>query len=114
MRRRQMIIWNRAYRPFLFGNPHTPVKAEIEEGVSDPILIDKGIFVRVVTSPSGKTFIVECETGAVVGNDLEVVREDIQTGDPIVIGKQIEDAQKLLREAQSVTPEEFWRLMRAL
>ena len=99
------------YRPFALGrSPHQPLKCELEaEGPHDLGMEVQGY---VVTAPDGQVFVAEATTGAIVGTNLEAVRDDVASSDPATIQGQIEQARAQLSHAADVSPKEFWRLFR--
>ena len=100
-------IWIPAYRPFIFGgNVNAPIECLVI--AFGPFDIGKGLKAHVVIAPSGKTFVAESETGAIVGSSIQDVRKDVSEGDDQVIRDQIEWARQVVKDAVYVTAAEFW------
>lgn len=74
-----------------------------------PFDLGKGFNGFVVVSPSGQSFVVEAESGGVVGNSIENVRKDIAACKSInLMLKQIVDCKKESKEATTVSNEEYF------
>lgn len=112
-----MYIWTIGYFPFTMGGPlERPVKCDVP--VTGPFDIGAGYQAFVAVSPSGKTFVAESITGAIVGPSLEEVRADVASATvavmtKAVMTKQIESAKKQVAIVQTLSPKEFWHLLRA-
>jgi hypothetical protein len=108
----KLLIWTEAYRPFLMGGDvHAPVATEIEVD-QPPIDIGGGVQVYVLAAPNGKTYVAEASTGGFVGTDLEGVKRDLDTADPEVVRKQLEEGLRRREQATRLAPEEFWGMLR--
>lgn len=93
-------IYTAAYRPFLFGSPHTPISIEVSLG--RPKKYKHGVQLHVVNLPGvDRTLIVEHESGGIVGNDLDQVVKDLEATDRKTVRKQIADA---IEEGKRATP----------
>ena len=103
-------IWTECYRPFLLcGNVNQPIAAQIE--AHGPYDLGQGFEGYLVIAPFGKTFVVEKESGGIVGASLDVVREDIVAcPDAALMKGQIENAKKRGRTAQEMDAKQFWNL----
>jgi glycine/D-amino acid oxidase-like deaminating enzyme len=107
----KITIWTYGHRPFVMGGAvDYPMGTEVE--ADGPHDLGKGYTGYLVTAPNGKTFVAESETGAIVGADLDFVRNDIKESDPEVVKKQIAHAREELKRLERVTPEQFWTAMR--
>lgn len=107
----KLLVWTEAYSPFIMGGDvNAPIATEIE--VVDPILLDHGIVVYLVTSPKGEVFVAESTTGAFVGDSLDKVRQDVANADPKVMSQQLERARERLKKANILSPDEFWARFR--
>lgn len=101
--------------PFQMGGyPQFPLVTEITEGIEGPFEIGKGFTAFVITAPNGRTFVAEATSGAIVGDTLTMVRNDMQ--DAHQPQEQVNAAMRW-REAndhckQEVDAEEFWKRMR--
>lgn len=106
-----MIIWTRAYRPFIMGgNCNGHIGIEIICGEQVPL--GKGYFGYIVASPlTGDTYVVEAETGAIVGSSIADVRSDIAAGADDTMAQQMVQARKLRTTVSVIPADEFWRLM---
>lgn len=103
-----MKVWTYGYRPFVMGGDvHPPVWCDINHmgGVLD---LGKGYQGRAIISPEGRPFIVEFQTGGIVGDSLSDVRKDVADGDDAVMAKQIIDNIKVAERAIPVPVSEFW------
>ena len=107
-----MIIWTRGYRPFILGGDvNAPLGTTIKVG--ELFELGDGYQGYLVANPNtGTTYVVEVQTGAIVGPDLETVRQDIKEADSKVmaaqIGKAMEDQEKVVVQ----DPTEFWGRMK--
>lgn len=112
-----MKIWTTGYNAWVMGgNPHYILVTELER-VSGPFDIGKGFRAYRCESPSGKTYVMEATTGAIIGNTIADVRADIEGCDSIeVMQKQVDDARKQFETMrhEKVGLPEFWRRMKAL
>ncbi len=107
-----MRIWTEAYRPFIMGGDvRAPVITNVN--VEGPFVLPKGVKVFVATAPNGKTFVVEAESGAMIGPNLEQVYSDIDAcPDTAIMCRQIARAKKRQLRAVPVEPAEFWKLLK--
>jgi hypothetical protein len=106
-----MKIWTEAYRPFLMGGDvNAPVSTEVEVG--HRYNVGGGYWAYEVESPSGQTYVVESKTGAIIGTSIFDVISDISEGDPEAMELQIEAAKERVKQADYVTPEQFWSMLR--
>lgn len=101
-------IWRKTYNPFNFGN----LRGKIFTFVDIPLeeLVDLGMgFKGIVIKNDNKTYIFERESGGLVGNSLEQVKEDIkECGDIPLMCEQIMKSLEERRDAVEVTYEEFF------
>lgn len=89
----KVLAWIPRYRPFIMGGDvHAGIKAELQ--VVDTLDVGQGHKVHVVKAPNGVSFYVETECGAMMGNDLMMILEDVKQGDPEVMKGQIEQGRK--------------------
>jgi hypothetical protein len=108
-----MKIWTMGYFPFtLGGDVHRPICCDVE--VSGPHDLGFGYQGYVATSPNGRTFVAESETGAIVGPSLSDVINDISQGDPSIMRKQIEKAHETAKRAEELSPDRFWSLIKGV
>jgi hypothetical protein len=108
----QITIWSEAYRPFIMGgNVHAPLKTSVP--ATELVDLGKGYKGYIVTSPRGKTFVIESITGGIVGDSLEVVRKDVEQADETVVKEQINAGLKRFKECEAVSPAQFWNALRA-
>lgn len=106
-----MRIWTEAYRPWMMGGDcNAPIICDVP--VDGPFDLG-GSQCFLATSPSGKTFVAEGITGAIVGPNIEIVRSDIEAVDETVVEGQIARAKIRVLRADTVSQDEFWRLLRA-
>lgn len=105
-----MLVWTKAYRPFILGNPHTPISCELP--ALGPVELGKGYTGYLIVAPNGKTFVAEATSGGFVGTSLESVRSDVADSDQATMDKQVADAIEMAKDAARVQPEQFWRLLR--
>lgn len=107
-----MRIYTRAQRPFVMGGKvHYHICTDAE--ATDPI--DLGLArVRLVTSPKGTTFVVEAETGAIVGNTLEEVKQDLATASVAAVELQLAQAKLDSAAAEYEPPASFWRKLKEI
>jgi hypothetical protein len=104
-------IWTWYYNPWKMGGScNQPMLAEVE--CLGPYDLGKGYEGYYTVSPNGRTFVMEAETGAIVGYTLEEVRSDISSGDEQEMRDQIGLAKVAVIHAEHVTIDEFWKRMR--
>lgn len=107
-----MKIWTKAYRPFIMGGDcNAPIICDVP--VDGPFDLGVGYQGFLAVSPNGKTFVAESITGAIVGSTVDGVRKDIKVGDKAVMERQIAQAKELVLRADTVSQDEFWKLLRA-
>ncbi len=105
-----MRIWTRAYTPFIMGGDcYAPIICEWP--VDGPFDLGKGYQGFLAISPGGQTFVVEAETGGIVGSTVKAVRQDIEVADSVVMEAQIIAAKQAVLRARTVTSVEFWRTL---
>jgi hypothetical protein len=103
-----MQIWIKGYRPFILGGDvHAPFMTDWP--MNGPFDGGRGIELYTGTSPGGKDFVCEGETGGVVGRTLDEVRRDILDADPDVLTKQLAWARMRVSNAIMLDPEDFFR-----
>jgi hypothetical protein len=107
-----MKVFTLGYFPFVMGG-RTWQEICIEvENADGPHDIGKGYQAYVITAPNGKTFVAEATSGAFVGPDLKTVRDDIKLGEQETMDKQVAQAVEQSKLAKTLTPEEFWRMLK--
>lgn len=100
-----MYIWKRMYNPFLMGGK---TNENIKTEVDDYEVIDlgkgfKGIYIE-------GTGVFEVESGGLVGDTIQQVRNDISDcTDILLMKKQIDRARLERDDAIMVTNEEFFK-----
>lgn len=100
-----MYIWKRKYNPFLMGGK---INENIKTEVDDYEVIDlgkgfKGIYIEGIG-------VFELESGGLVGDTIQQVRNDIFNCNDILLMKEQIDKAKLERDnAIIVTTEEFFK-----
>lgn len=100
-------VWTAAYTPFMMGgNVNAPIATKVE--VSGPFDLGGGFEGYLAVSPKGMIHVVEAETGAFIGTNIDKVKADVAAGDPTIMRKQITDAAKEFKKANHITAEEFW------
>lgn len=106
-----MRIWTEAYRPWIMGGDcNAPIVCDVP--VDGPFDLG-GFQCFLATSPSGKTFVAEGITGAIVGPTIEAVCSDIEAADEAIVEEQIAHAKIRVLRADTVSWKVFWRLLRA-
>lgn len=108
-----MIAWTYFYRPFTMGGKvHRAEGFRFDPNHYTKHNIGEGYFAYVLTSPKGKTIVVESTSGAIVGHNLEEVEADICAAALLnqqdVMHKQVEAARTEVVIA--ISEEEFWRV----
>ena len=108
-----MLVWTRGYTPFIKGGDvHGPIGIEIDDP-GRQFDLDKGYVGYVIVSPiTGKTYVAEAETGAIVGSFLVGVRDDVTAADQKVMDQQIEEAREQQKCVRVLAPDKFWEMMR--
>lgn len=106
----KLTIWTEAYSPFIVGGDvNAPICTTVE--IDEPIDMGSGIKAYLITSPFGKTYVVESITGGIVGNSIKEVRKDIECGNEKVMSKQVQNAKERIKKARHLSVEEFWKIM---
>jgi hypothetical protein len=67
-----------------------------------------GYYGYAVSTPKGGTVICEETSGAIIGNSLEAVRNDIKVGNLDVMKQQVTHACNELKKATIVPRDNFW------
>jgi hypothetical protein len=106
----QAKIYTRLYTPFMMGGK-TIRYISCEWNVTGPHDIGKGFQAYIAIAPSGKPFIVEATTGAIIGDTLQGVREDVAAGTTDVMAKQVADSAINASESTLLSSNEFWSRM---
>jgi len=107
---KKLKIFTLGYFPFVMGGrvwQEICIEVENAEGPYDI----EGYQVCVVKAPDGTTFVVEATSGALVGPNLEIVRNDITSGDKEIMDQQVAEAVEKSKKARMIEPEEFWRML---
>ena len=104
-------IWTWCYSAFsMGGKPKRPMIAEMD--CVEKYDLGKGYCGYSVINPNTKTsLIIESETGAIIGDNLETVKQDIAEADESIMKEQIKNAKKRLVNAERITADEFWKRM---
>lgn len=104
-----MFIWTHMYNAFIIGgNTWQPTRCEIPTP-DERHDLGKGFFGYVITTPSGKTRVIEERSGGIIGDSLERVRKDISEGDVPTMERQVTESRRLMENARTISPGEFWR-----
>lgn len=103
-----MKAWTLVYNAFVMGSNVWQPKGFEFEDAAERVELGKGFFGYVLQSPAGKTIIVEERSGAIVGNSLDTVRNDIAGSKGKVMEDQVVDACKV--QVQIIGEEEFWKV----
>lgn len=95
------------YRPFIMGgSPHQYVACDVP--VEGPHDLGKGFEAYTVTTPSGRLFVIEATTGAVISDSLQQAQKDVEDGDSHTMNQQIEKAKEWMQRTTTVAEEQFW------
>lgn len=90
-----------------------PLGIETKDYVG-PYTLGSGYSGFVINSPFRAQFVVEANTGAIVGNTLDEVRKDVSTCDAEYMRRQVNCAREKLTQLQLVEPDYFWSSLRML
>jgi len=102
-----MIIWTYFRNPFILGGRvNQPTGCEIE--VKEEQYLGQGYCGYEIITPKGNTIVVEKTSGAIIGDSINSVRNDITEGSPEVMKKQIEYACEELKSIKLIDQDEFW------
>lgn len=106
-------IWTIGYRPFVMGGSvHYNMACDIKcDGPFDLGDKYKGY---LAIAPNGKTFVAEYKSGAIVGDTIENVKNDILTGDKEMMEKQVKDAIESSKKVEVVSEDYFWEALKAI
>ena len=92
------------------GDVHAPIGTEVKVG--EKYLLGGEYYGYLIASPvTGETYVVESETGAIVGSSIMMAREDIDIASPEVMTEQIADAKEKMKKVDVLSPEKFWEMM---
>lgn len=101
-------IYIHAYFPFtLGGDVWRPISTEVDVGKKMPI--GKGFFAHSTKAPNNKTFIVEHESGGIIGSSFVQVRKDIREGTKEMMRVQVAHACREMQRARHYPPDIFWQ-----
>ena len=107
-----MLIWTEGYWPWIMGGDvNAPLGMEVDGG--EPISLGDGIQVHEIKLPDGRTAIAEASTGAIVGVNLQTVRDDVAKADPAFMRQQISAAKQRAQKVQRLEVAEFLRIWEA-
>ncbi len=107
-----LLCWTQGYRPFICGgNVNAPIGAEFEVGELHDIGRGYKAYLIPAGAPGKPDLVAESTTGAVVGNSLKEVREDISKAKLSVMRKQIAQAKLQMKEVHPLTPDELWQAL---
>lgn len=105
--KKTVVAWIPRYMPFIMGGDvHKPACAELEVAEETPVGRSYTVF-RVV-APNGTDFYVEALSGAILGSDLQMIKDDIEQGDQEYMERQIATSIQQRNKAQQLEPELFW------
>jgi hypothetical protein len=102
-----LVIWTQFKSPFAFGNQLTPSGCEVE--VVEKLTLGHGHYGYRVPMPNGGDVICEAHSGAIIGNSLETVRENVRAGDAGKMRQQVIVACNEKSKVKKFIPETFWR-----
>lgn len=108
-------IFTLGYRPWIMGgsvNYYLAAKVR----VTGPHKLGKGFYGYLATGPNGKTKVADATSGAIIGDTLEEVRNDVATA-PSIKGmkEQIKEAVAMTKDIYrfEVHPKEFfWKALK--
>lgn len=104
------LFWTIKYHPFVMGGrTHRATGCEIP--CIGPYALGEGYEAYVGMTPKGNVMIAEKTTGAIVGDSIAQVREDIVKGDPEVMAKQVSEAREMLQDLVRVKEYEFYEMI---
>lgn len=112
-------IWTTNYSPFRLGPPEGIIYTEVE--CSGPYELGLGFFGILAVDPkTGRTYVAEKTSGAIVGNSISQCKDDIRSAEPPdgmtvqdFIKEQINraNAQWKRLPKERLSPEEFFARM---
>ena len=108
-----LIIWTHGYRPFIMGGSCNYILGTTIRNPDGPHDLGGGFFGFLIRKPKGKTCVAEAETGAIIGETLDLVRADIRDGDRMVIATQMAKARVNRRKVELVNNAKFWGEMKS-
>lgn len=74
--------------------------------------VGKGVSVYVVVSPSGKLYICESVTGAIVGRSIKQVKADVASAHATEMKEQVAHAKERVKRARGLSNKRFWSKFR--
>lgn len=99
-------IYTLEYLAFVMGGDvWQPVSTDVEH--HGEYELGKGYKGHLIYAPSGRTYVAESRSGALVGPSIHDVRLDMS-----LMEKQVTKAIKQSKQARKVTAKEFWRLLK--
>ena len=111
-----MVIWTEGYLPFIMGgNVNTPVGTKIsKKKLGTPMDLPMGFKAYEFENPNnGQTHIIEAESGAFIGSDLQAVCDEIEKcGDAEMMKKQVSNALQRRKSVKVMEPKKFWKMFR--
>jgi hypothetical protein len=90
------------------GRCNQPTGCEVE--IDEEFYLGNGYYGYEIKLPSGKTRVIEKTSGAIVGDTIKEVRNDITEGDKKVMEDQVIHACKESKEVRVISQEEFWKI----
>ena len=105
-------VYTLEYVPFVMGgNVWQPISTSVgHHGKYD---LGKGFQGYLIYAPSGRTYVAESRSGALIGPSIFDVRLDITNCDNTnVMENQVMDAIEQSKTARKITKKEFWRLLK--
>jgi hypothetical protein len=111
MKSKTIKIWTKAYLPWRLGGDGRGAISTIVK-YQKVVKLGHGYQGVVVKAPDGSTVVAERETGAIIGSSVRMVHEDVSSGNKKVMKDQMAWARKELQNAQPVTEEKFWTMLK--
>lgn len=109
-----MLIWTEGYRPWIMGGDvNAPLGVEVDVSALSPIDLGRGVQVYEIKFPNDSVAIVEASSGAIVGSQLEQVREDMASAELEVVQQQINQARVRAARVNALPQDQFLQLWKA-
>lgn len=93
------------------SDPHNPLFLSCDLPADGPHPVGNGFHCHLITIPSGRTFVAESTSGAIISDSLESVRREVSTGDTGDFTQQIRDGIRWAALAKPISQDEFHAML---
>ena len=108
---KRLIVWTYVTNHFIMGGKkNRPTGTEVDITDAEKINLGKGYYGYEIKTPKGDVIVIEANTGAIIGNDIKTVKQDIDEADESVMASQIEKANIEMQKVQVMDNFRFWNM----